>query len=92
MRKLLILILTLLIPVMFFLEVYGAFSTGKLNDRIAALEAEQDEWLEKNKKLIVAIQVYRTPERIEKIAREELNLSKIDSKRITRLLLSGNEE
>jgi hypothetical protein len=54
---------------------------------VSVLEKEQKDWFEKNKKIIAGISVLRAPERIEKIARDELGLQKIDSSRIKRLVI-----
>jgi cell division protein FtsL len=77
---------------MLFFEVWGVFLNQKLSTDISELEMEQNEWLEKNKKLIAAIAVYSSPERVEKVAHEDLDLQKGDPDMMMELLLTGNEE
>ncbi|MBN2439869.1 MAG: cell division protein FtsL [Spirochaetales bacterium] len=91
MKKIIIIFLTLIVPLMFFLEVWGVFSNQKIVDDIDRLETEQNEWLEKNKKLIAAIAVYSSPERIEKVVRENLDLIKIEPHRMTEIILMRNK-
>jgi len=52
---------------------------------VGLFEAEQKDWLEKNKKLIAGLAVFRSPARIEKIAEESLGLNKIDPSRVWKI-------
>jgi cell division protein FtsL len=92
MKKVWIFSLALLLPTILFLEVWSVFRYNKVNDQIDQLEKEQNEWLERNKKLIAAIAVYSSPERIEKIVEEELDLDKIDPVRIVNIILTGRKD
>ncbi|MBN2532452.1 MAG: cell division protein FtsL [Spirochaetales bacterium] len=92
MKKLIIIILTCIVPLMLFLEVWGVFLNQKLSIDIKELEEEQNEWLEENKKLITAIAVYSSPERVEKVVNEELDLKKIDPGNIMKIILVGSKE
>ena len=91
MKKIVIIFLTLLVPLMFFLEVWGVFLNQKISGDIERLEKEQNEWLEKNKKLIAAIAVYSSPERVEKVVKEELDLKKIDPQNILEIILNNSK-
>ncbi len=86
-RKLLLIVAACTVPVFFFLQVMTAYQYQVLQRDVSALEKDQKDWLEKNKKIIAGISVLRSPERIEKIARDELGLRKIDSSRIKRLVI-----
>ncbi|MBN1698364.1 MAG: cell division protein FtsL [Spirochaetales bacterium] len=92
MKKVWIFVLALLLPTILFLEVWGVFRYNKVNRRIDMLEQEQTEWLEKNKRLIAAIAVYSSPERIEKIVEDELDLDKIDPQKTITIVLSGRKD
>jgi len=89
MKNILFFLLALILPIMLFLEVWIVFHYNKMDDEIEKLEQTQNEWFEKNKKLIAAIALYSSPERIDKIVRENLFLKKIDSHRIFKVFLGG---
>jgi cell division protein FtsL len=84
-RKLILVAAACSIPLLFFAQVLVAYQGQNQEREIRALEREQKDLIEKNKKLLAGISVLRTPERIEKIAREELGLEKIDANRVKRL-------
>jgi cell division protein FtsL len=92
MKKLIIILLTCIVPLMLFLEVWGVFLNQKLSTDVSELEKEQNEWLEKNKRLIAAIAVYSSPERLEKVVNEELDLQKIDPDSIMKIILTNSRE
>lgn len=92
MKRLIIIFLTCIVPLMLFLEVWGVFLNQKLSVDLSELEKQQNEWLEKNKKLIAAIAVYSSPERVEKVVNEDLDLEKIDPDNIMKIILSGIKE
>lgn len=87
MRRLILVALIALIPAFLFLNVWQGYRYERLRQETARLEEEQKSWLERNKRLIVGISVLSSPERIEKIAREELGLKRIEPSRIMRVLL-----
>ncbi len=82
-KRVLIVIFACTIPLVLFLSSVQAYNYMKLKAEVEKLEADQKDWLEKNKKLIASIEVLRTPQRMEKLATEELGLRKIDKKRVT---------
>ena len=86
-RKMLLILAACMVPVFFFLQVLTSYQYQVLQREVSSLEREQKDWFEKNKKIIAGISVLRSPERIEKIARDELGLQKIDSSRIKRLVI-----
>jgi cell division protein FtsL len=92
MKKVIIIILTCILPLMLFFEVWGVFLNQQLSGEINALENEQNEWLEKNKKLVAAIAVYSSPERVEKVVREDLDLEKSDPGAIMNIIVTGDNE
>ncbi|HEQ71205.1 MAG TPA: cell division protein FtsL [Spirochaetia bacterium] len=86
-RKILLICAASTIPVFFFLQVLTVYQYRSLEREVRLLEDQQKEWFEMNKKLIAGISVLRTPERIEKIARDELGLEKINSDQVKRLIV-----
>ena len=91
MKKLLILAVALSIPFFLCLTVWQAYRYTKLNDEVAALEAEQVSWLEKNKKVIAGLALWSSPERIEKLARETLGLKRLDRDRTLTITLPNRK-
>jgi cell division protein FtsL len=91
MKKVFIVLMILIVPLMFFLEIWGVFSNQKIMRDIEQLEKEQDEWLEKNKKLIAAIAVYSSPSRIHQVIKKDLDLEKIDPENIMEIVVTNNE-
>ena len=82
LKRIVILILICTIPLVLFISSIQAYNFMRLKDETEKIEAAQKEWIEKNKKLVASIEVLKTPERIEKIVRDELGLQKIDNKRV----------
>lgn len=76
MKKIVVLLLALTVPVLLSLKVWQVRRYFALERENQALEEEQREWLERNKKLLAAIAVFRSPARIERLAREKLGLTR----------------
>jgi cell division protein FtsL len=91
MKKILVIFLILVVPLMFFLEIWGVYSHQKITMDIEELEKEQDEWLEKNKKLVAAIAVYSSPARIDKVVKEDLDLEKIEPEHIMEIVVTHSD-
>jgi len=85
MKRLSLIALTLIIPILFFANVWQGFRYERMKREIGLFESEQKDWLEKNKKLIAGLAVFRSPARIEKIAESKLGLKKIDSARVWKI-------
>jgi cell division protein FtsL len=60
---------------LFFLNVWQSFRYEYLKREVTALEEQQLEAFEENKRLIAGVAVLETPERIESIATEQLGLN-----------------
>ena len=67
----------LTIPLFFGITAWQASRYATLEREIQQLEIDQEVWIESNKRLMAGIAVLASPGRIEKIARDELRLSKI---------------
>ncbi len=82
MKKILILLLVATVPVLLSLEVWQVFRYRKLSRETLELEAQQKDWLEKNKKVLANISLFSSPERIEKLSREALGLQILEGDRV----------
>jgi cell division protein FtsL len=70
-------VIALTIPGLLGITAWQSSRYAALEQKVEQLEVEQVEWIENNKNLIAGIAVLSSPGRIEKIARDELGLSKI---------------
>lgn len=84
-RALILIFLTL--PVFLFLNVWQVYRYKNLENAIEHLEEEQQEWVEKNKRLIAGIAVLSSPERLAELAEEDLDLEELPPGRLIRILL-----
>lgn len=85
MRRHVIVLLIILVPVLLFVNVFQAFRHGQLERRIAQLEREQLALIEENKRAILAISVLTSPRRIGELAEETLGLVRIRPDAIMRI-------
>lgn len=90
-KKFILYIIVFLLPLMVFANVWQSFRYNALKNEIAGLENAQKEWLEKNRKIINGIAFLSSPQRIEKIAEEELGLEHVDGKKIIRIRFSKDK-
>lgn len=85
MRRPLLVLLIIAVPVLLFANVVQAFRYGQLENRVAELEEEQLALIEENKRAILAISVLTSPMRVGELAEEVLELERIPPTEITRL-------
>ncbi|MFW5742631.1 MAG: cell division protein FtsL [Spirochaetota bacterium] len=85
MKRPLVVLLIILVPVLLFANVLQAFRYGRLEREIASLEREQLALLEENKRAILAITVLTSPRRVGDLAEGVLDLRRISSEGIIRL-------
>jgi len=78
MKKLILLILTFSVPMMFFLSVHQVYRYQQLEKDVAALRETQQELFEGNKRMIANIAILSSPKRISRLAVETLNLQRND--------------
>ena len=76
-RYLLLYFLVLTIPLCLGILVWQSNRYQNLIKELERLEQTQTEWIESNKRLIAGIGEYSSPERIENIAKSQLDLQKI---------------
>ncbi|MCL2243245.1 MAG: cell division protein FtsL [Treponema sp.] len=79
MRKqnFLLYLIVITIPVFLSLIVFQSTRYQNLNSEIIRLEQTQTEWVESNKRLIAGIAEYSSAERINDIAKNQLDLQRI---------------
>ncbi|MDR2964987.1 MAG: cell division protein FtsL [Treponema sp.] len=65
------------IPLSLGLLVWQSHRYQNLERELVRLEQTQEEWVESNKRLVAGIAEYSSPERIEQIAKGQLELQKI---------------
>ena len=90
MKHLLALILTVSIPCLFFFTVKQSQIYNALEREVNAYE--QNRLIAENKRKISAISILSKPQRIEKIAVEELDMHKADSSQIIRISLDKEKK
>lgn len=77
-----LLLLSLVVPGLIFLNAWQGFRYHELRREVARLEAEQEDLLERNRNAIARIASARSPEAIEKKARAA-GLEPVDDGRLT---------
>jgi cell division protein FtsL len=90
-RYLFVYFVTLSIPVMFALVSWQSARYLDLERKTAVLEREQEEWVESNNRLIAAIAILSSSERIEHISQNQLGLSRIRPEDVLQIRITGGE-
>lgn len=85
------LFLILLIPVFLFSAIWQSMEYTALENEVTRLEREQYEVIGVNRRYISGITVLSTPERIEKLAVEELGMRKATTGEIMRIELKEGD-
>ena len=78
-------LLVVLIPALLFANVMQAFRYSQLDREISRLEREAQDLLEENKRIILAIALLSSPQRIGDLAQDELGLRRVDPDDITHM-------
>ncbi|AIW88571.1 MULTISPECIES: cell division protein FtsL [unclassified Treponema] len=92
MKHLVALILTVSIPCLLFFTVKQSQVYNTLEREVNAYNNEQNRLIAENKRKISAISILSKPQRIEKIAVEELGMHKADSSQIIRISLDKEKK
>jgi len=74
---------------LFFLNTRQGFRYQELERDVRMLEQEQKNWLEKNKKVIAALAVLSSPERIRSLAEDSLGLKPLQGEDLIEIELGG---
>jgi hypothetical protein len=75
MNRKLLLFCAATLPLFLGAVVVQAIQYQDLKRDVAAMEKEQDVWVEKNKKVLAGVNVLRSPERIETLAEQDPGLT-----------------
>jgi hypothetical protein len=76
----------------FFLNTWQGYRYERLEASVAALGREQEDWLERNKKIIAGLAVLSSPARVAGLAESELGLSKLERGARTKVLFGSAYE
>jgi len=90
-RYLLLYFLVITIPLCLGLLVWQSNRYQNLVKELERLEQTQTEWIESNKRLIAGIGEYSSPERIEALAKSELDLQKIPPEYFLQVKIMGGK-
>lgn len=85
------LLLALGIPLMLLATIWQTSRYSSIDGDIARLERAQREVIEENVRLIAGITVLSTPERIEKVATNDLSMRKARAEEILRIELAKGD-
>ncbi|MCL2443768.1 MAG: septum formation initiator family protein [Treponema sp.] len=91
-RYLLLYFLAFTIPLFLCLLVWQSNRYQNLSRELVRLEQTQKEWVESNKRLIAGISEYSSPDRIENLAKNELELRKIQPEYFLQVRIRGGTE
>jgi len=90
-RYLLLYFLVLTIPLCLGILVWQSNRYQNLVKEVERLEQTQTEWIESNKRLIAGIGEYSSPERIETLAKSQLDLQKIPPEYFLQVKIMGGK-
>jgi hypothetical protein len=85
MRKIMLAMLCLAVPGLFFLNAWEGYRYNDLSDQVGALEKQQKDLLERNRDAIAQIAYESSPERVGEKAALMQGLKSLDQSAITRL-------
>ena len=85
MKKLVLFFMVFSIPVILFFNTWQNFRYRTLYSEVRKLEKQQEQWLENNKSLIVGIEIFKSPKRIERIAIRDLKLHLAKSSEVLKI-------
>jgi cell division protein FtsL len=88
-RRIFLYILTLTIPLFLGFTAWQSSRYAALERELRLLTAEQEEWIESNKRLIAGIAVLSSSGRIEHIAKNELGLIKKAPEEVLQIRIEG---
>jgi len=90
-RYLLLYFIVITIPLCLGFLVWQSNRYQNLAKELERLEQTQTEWIESNKRLIAGIGEYSSPERIENIAKSNLDLQKIPPEYFLQVKITGGK-
>ena len=91
-RYVLLYFFVLSIPFFLGLTAWQSIRYAGLDRNVRRLEAVQEEWVVKNRKLIAGIAVLSSSSRIEQVAVYDLKLSKMQPEDVLQVRIEGDKE
>ena len=88
--KLLLYFIAFTIPMFLGISAWQSVRYSNLERQARVLEADQEKWVEYNKRLIADIATITSSEEIENVARYELNLEKIRPENVLQIWIDSN--
>ncbi len=82
MNRFVVLLVALSIPLLLLLNSWQAYRYEALTRETVRLERHQHSVIEEQKRAVAALSVLRSPSRVRTIAREQLDLERVDVGRI----------
>ena len=76
---------------LFFLNTWQGFRYRELERDVERLELEQKNWLENNKKVIAALAILSSPQRVKTLAVEKLGLKPLQAADVMEITLEAGE-
>ncbi|MCK4540650.1 MAG: cell division protein FtsL [Spirochaetales bacterium] len=87
--KRIVFLLVLTIPLLFFLNIRQTFQFREIEGEVVDLERQQKEMYEENKRMVIGIEFLRSPERIDSLAQDVLELKPLESDKVLRIIVTG---
>jgi cell division protein FtsL len=92
LKSILLCALALCIPALLVVDGLQARKYTNLEHEVTDLEKKQADLVEQNKKLITDISLLSSSDRIEKIAKNELDMRPAETDEIVRVEMAGNKK
>ena len=77
------------IPLFLGLAAWQSFRYAELERNVRRLEAAQEDWVEKNRRLIAGIAVLSSSSRIGQVAVKDLGLQKMNPENVLQIRIEG---
>ena len=90
-RYVLLYFFVLSIPFFLGIAAWQSIRYTELDKSVRRLEASQEDWIERNKKLIAGIAVLSSSRRIEQVAVHDLGLSKMRPEDVLQVRIEGGQ-
>lgn len=91
MNRKLLLFCAATLPLFLGAVVVQAIHYQDLKREVAAQERQQEEWVEKNKKVLAGVTVLRSPQRIEALAQTDPGLQEVGADRTVKVRFQANK-
>ncbi|RKX77404.1 MAG: cell division protein FtsL [Spirochaetes bacterium] len=91
MKRAIFFLLIFSVPLLLYLNTWQTFRYMQLKKEVEVQKEGQNQWIEKNKKIIAGIAVLDSPQRIDKLAKERLSLKKINTEELVIIKLAPDE-